>query len=76
VSPLLAVELARLLLAGASRELVEACLARGAGGVEVESILSLGQRARTAGAGEEQTALALGLLGALRARETPETTPF
>jgi hypothetical protein len=75
VSPSLAVELARLLLAEASRDAVEACLLRGAGVPELESILSLGERARKTGASEEQTVLALGLLGALETRETRETTP-
>ena len=73
--PLLAVELARLLLADATREAVAACLSRGSAGAELVSILSLGERARTAGASEEETALALGLFGALRAGEAPETTP-
>lgn len=74
MSPSLAVELARLLVAGASREAVAGRLALEPGAPALEPILALGERARKAGAGEEETALALGLstvLGVGSAAETP-----
>jgi hypothetical protein len=71
---LLAVELARLLVAGASREAVEGRLALEANAPALEPILALGARARKAGAGEEEIALALGLSKVL-AVGTPAETP-
>jgi hypothetical protein len=69
VSPSFAVALSRLLLADASREAVERCLAQEADTPPLEAVLALGERARGAGASEEQTALALGILDTLRAAE-------
>jgi hypothetical protein len=68
------VELARLLVAGASRDAVAARLALEPEAPALEPILLLGERARRAGASEEETALALGLLTVLGADATAETT--
>jgi hypothetical protein len=74
VSPLLAVELARLLVAGASPDAVAGCLDRAPGAPPLAVVLALGERARKAGSSEEATALALGLLRVLGASATPEST--
>lgn len=75
MSPSLAVELARSLLADAGRAVVEARLSREPAGPSLDAVLSLGERARRAGASEEQTALALGLLLALPPEAAPEPAP-
>jgi hypothetical protein len=72
VSPSLAVELARLLVAGASREAVEGRLALEPDLHALEPILAIGERARRLGAGEDSTALALGLLRVLGSAATGE----
>jgi hypothetical protein len=72
VSPSVAVELARLLLADASRVTVEERLAREPTAPNLGSVILLGERARRARASVEELALALGLLQALR---TESTTP-
>jgi hypothetical protein len=74
MSPASSVELARLLLADAGRAAIEARLAAEPAAPSVEAVCSLGERARRAGASEEQTALALGLLHTLGAGATPEST--
>lgn len=74
MSPSLAVELARLLLAGASRGAVERRLSAEPATPSLEAVLALGERARESGASEEQTALALGLLVTLASIPAPETT--
>jgi hypothetical protein len=73
MSPSLAVELARLLILGASPEAVAGCLARGSGAPTLESVLALGERARASGSSEEETALALGLLQVLGVFLPPDT---
>jgi hypothetical protein len=73
MSPSLAVELARLLVLGASPEAVAGCLARASGAPSLESVLALGERARAAGSSEEETALALGLLRVLGVSLPPES---
>jgi hypothetical protein len=73
VPPTLAIDLARLLVANASRAVVEGRLAREPDAPALEPILALGERARKVGAGEDEIALALGLLRVLGARGAKET---
>lgn len=74
MSPPLAIELARLLVAGASREAVAARLAEEPDAPPLESVLALGERVRKNGASEEETALALGLVTVLGFGQTPESS--
>jgi hypothetical protein len=74
VSPTLAVELARLLVADASRETVEGRLALEADAPALEAVLVIGERARKVAAGEAEIALALGLLRVFGAGAGKETS--
>jgi hypothetical protein len=76
VSPSFAVDIARLLAARASREVVASRLAEEPDAPPLDAVLSLGERARSSGRSEEETALAVGLLAALApvtARESSQS---